>query len=243
MMSADKVILVTGSAQRLGAATVREFHRRGWRVLIHCRRSQEAADALATELNAQRPDSARVLSAALNQFPAIQRLAAEAVSSWGRLDALVNNASSFFPTPVDTATPEQWHDLFSSNAEAPFFLAQALLPALRESRGSIINMADIHASRPLAGHTLYCMAKAALLMMTKSLARELAPDIRVNAIAPGAILWPEHADTAMQEKILANIPLGHCGTPEDIARAIAFLVIDSPYITGQILAVDGGRSL
>lgn len=242
-MTDAKVVLVTGSAQRLGAATVREFHRRGWRVLIHCRHSRHAADALAAELNHMRIDSARVLVADLADHQQVLQLAVAAANSWGRLDALVNNASSFYPTPIGETTQAQWRDLFSSNAEAPFFLAQALTPALEKQQGCIINMVDIHASRPRAEHTIYCMAKAALLMMTKSLAKELAPRVRVNGVAPGAILWPEGANEAMQQKILEHIPMGHCGSPEDIARTIAFLVMEAPYVTGQIIAVDGGRSL
>jgi len=242
-MSIDRVVLVTGSAHRLGAATVREFHRRGWQVLIHCHRSRAEADALAADLNALRQDSAQVLVADLADLNALSVLAALAVQRWGRLDALVNNASGFYPTPFAEATPAQWQELVGSNAQAPFFLTQALLPALREARGSVINMVDIHASRPLAEHSIYCMAKAALLMLTKALARELAPEVRVNAIAPGAILWPDGADQAAQEKILAAIPLQRLGTPEDIARSIAFLVMDAPYITGQVIAVDGGRSI
>lgn len=244
-MATIKVALVTGSAQRLGAATVRELHGRGWHVLIHCRQSRAAAEALAASLNHVRADSARVLEADLANLNAVQKLAAEAVTQWGRLDALVNNASSYYPTPTGSATEAQWQDLFSSNAQAPFFLSQALDPALRKSGGSIVNMVDIHASRPHREHTIYCMAKAALLMMTKSLALELAPEIRVNGIAPGAILWPDtvqDSDLAAQEKILAGVPLGKLGTPQDIARAIAFL-LESPYITGQILGVDGGRGI
>lgn len=242
-MSIERVALVTGSAKRLGAATVREFHRRGWRVLIHCHQSQTEAGALAEELNDLRDDSARVLVANLADIDALPTLAKHAVGSWGRLDALINNASTFYPTPVGEATPARWRDLFASNTEAPFFLTQALLPALREARGSIVNLVDIHASRPLAQHSIYCMAKAALLMQTKALARELAPEVRVNAVAPGAILWAEGSDTATQEKILAGIPLQRLGTPEDIAHSIAYLVMDAPYITGQVLAVDGGRSI
>jgi pteridine reductase len=242
-MSTEAVVLVTGSARRLGAATVREFHRRGWRVLIHCHHSLAEAEALAAELNGVRENSAQVLVADLGDLSALSALATHSVQRWGRLDALVNNASTFYPTTLAEATPAHWQDLFGSNAQAPFFLTQALLPALKAAQGSVINMLDIHASRPLAQHSIYCMAKAALLMMTKALARELATEIRVNAIAPGAILWPEGADAAAQVKILANIPLQRLGTPEDIARTIAFLVMDAPYITGQIISVDGGRGI
>lgn len=240
-----RVVLITGAARRLGAAATRLLHGRGWRIALHCRDSRAAADALAEELNALRADSCRVLQADLARDDDLARLAREAVTAWGRLDALVNNASSFYPTPVSEATPAQWDDLFASNARAPFFLAQALLPALRDSRGAIVNLLDIHAERPLRNHSLYCMAKAANRMLVESLATELAPAVRVNGIAPGAILWPPQGgpDAAAQARVLAGIPMGRLGTPEDIAGTIAFLLEDAPYITGQVIAVDGGRSL
>ncbi|MDQ8037798.1 MAG: pteridine reductase [Pedobacter sp.] len=240
----SKVVLITGAAQRLGAHTARALHKRGWRVLVHYRQSREKADELAAELNAQRSASCAVLQADLARDEDIAALATAAQAQWLRVDALVNNASSFYPTPVGEATAENWDDLFSSNARAPFFLAQALAPELARRQGAIVNMLDIHAERPLREHTLYCMAKAAALMMTQSLARELAPAIRVNGIAPGAILWPSSgSNVAMQEKVLAGIPLQRLGEPADIANTIAFLLDDAPYITGQIIAVDGGRSL
>ncbi len=246
-MNADtesRVALVTGSALRLGAATVRELHQRGWRVLIHCRQSRERADELAASLNIKRGDSARVLVADLNQHDGAAQLAKAALAQWQRVDALINNASSFYPTPVGQVDAASWDELFASNARAPFFLSQALAPELKRRGGSIINMVDIHASKPLRGHSVYCMAKAALLMQTQALALELAPEVRVNGIAPGAILWPAPTpDAATQEKILASIPLGQQGSPQDIARTIAFLLEDAPYITGQIIAVDGGRRL
>ncbi len=241
----NRVVLITGAAQRLGAATARLLQARGWRIALHCRHSRADADALAAELNAGRPDSCRVFVADLALDSDIARLAADTLAAWGRVDALVNNASSFYTTQVEAATPAQWDDLFASNARAPFFLAQALLPALRDSRGAIINLLDIHASRPLDGHTLYCMAKAAHSMLTLSLAKELAPEVRVNGVAPGAILWPSTGapDPAAQARLLAGIPLERLGTPADIAGTIAFLLEDAPYITGQIIAVDGGRGL
>ena len=244
-LQGSRVVLITGAAQRMGAANARLLHARGWRVLVHYRDSASAADALASELNAARIDSCRTLFADLGRDEDIQHLGESALQAWGRVDALVNNASSFYPTSVDTATPAQWDDLFASNARAPFFLAQALLPALRESRGAIVSLLDIHARRPLQQHTLYCMAKAAHAMLTQSLAKELAPDVRVNGVAPGAILWPSNGepDPEVQQRILAGIPLARLGTPGDIARTIAFLLEDAPYITGQIIAVDGGRSL
>lgn len=243
--SADsRVVLVTGAAQRLGAATARALHASGWRVLVHCRQSREKAEELAAELNIKRRDSCAVLQADLASDAEVEQLARDAQAVWSRVDALVNNASAFYPTPIGSASPDNWDDLFSSNARAPFFLAQALAPELRRRHGAIINMLDIHAERPLREHTLYSMAKAANASMTRSLARELAPEVRVNGIAPGAILWPSQgSNPAMQEKILAGIPLQRLGEPADIARTILFLLDDAPYITGQIIAVDGGRSL
>lgn len=241
----NKVVLITGAAHRLGAVTARLLHAHGWRVLVHCRQSREKAEELAGELNALRSDSSRVLQADLADNNAVEQLAREAQAAWSRLDALVNNASVFYPTPVGNATLQNWDDLFASNARAPFFLAQALAPELRRRHGAIVNLLDIHADRPLRQHTIYCMAKAAQAMMTRSLAKELAPEVRVNGVAPGAILWPSHTEVApeMQEKILGGIPLQRLGEPADIARTIAFLLEDAPYITGQIIAVDGGRSL
>ncbi|MGH8491936.1 MAG: pteridine reductase [Moraxellaceae bacterium] len=240
----EKVVLITGAAQRLGASTARLLHSRGWRVLVHCRQSRESAAELAAELNMKRPNSCAVLQADLSQAKEVEALAGAALAQWQRVDALVNNASSFYPTPVGEATQAHWDELFSSNARAPFFLAQALAPELTQRQGAIVNMLDIHAEKPLREHTLYCMAKAAAVMMTQSLARELAPAVRVNGIAPGAILWPSTgSNSAMQEKVLAGIPLQRLGEPADIANTIAFLLEDAPYITGQIIAVDGGRSL
>ena len=240
------VALITGSAKRLGRKMIETLHADDYRVIIHCNRSHSEADALALQLNKQRPDSAAVLQADLLDEACWPELARQAVACFDRLDVLVNNASSFYPTPVKDANAAQWQDLFGSNVKAPYFLSQALAPELARNNGAIVNMVDIHASKPLAGHSIYCMAKAALLMMTKSLARELAPTIRVNGIAPGAILWPESPATATplaeQDKaqILAQIPLQRLGATTDIAQTLLFL-LQAPYITGQILAVDGGR--
>ena len=240
----ERVVLITGAAQRLGAASARLLHSLGWRVLVHYRQSGEKAEELAAEFNAIRPNSCAVLQADLANIHEVQALAKAAQAQWQRIDALVNNASSFYPTPIGEATDEHWDDLFSSNARAPFFLAQALAPELARRHGAIVNMLDIHAEKPLREHTLYCMAKAAAVMMTQSLARELAPAVRVNGIAPGAVLWPSAGNNpVMQEKVLASIPLQKLGEPSDIARTIAFLLEEAPYITGQIIAVDGGRSL
>lgn len=250
------VVLVTGSAKRLGRQIIESFHQQGYAVIVHCRHSTTAAEDLCQQLNQQRPGSACWLSADLTDVEALQQFAVAVPGCFGRLDVLVNNASSFYPTPMGTATMSQWHDLFGSNVQAPFFLTQALMPELAKQKGCVINLVDIHAEKPLAQHPVYCMAKAALVMMTRSLARELAPTIRVNGIAPGAILWPQPQPAGLsaagagitelteQDKaqILAQIPLGHLGQPTDIAQTALFLA-QASYITGQILAVDGGRSL
>lgn len=243
----SRVALITGGGRRVGATTARRLHARGWRVLLHCHRSRQGAATLAAELNALRPDSARVLPADLGDAAAVQTLAAAALAAWGRVDALVNNASAFYPTAIGDTTQIQWDDLFASNARAPFFLSQALAPALAaQGDGCIVNLIDIHADYPLAGHTVYCMAKAALAAMTKSLAKELAPAVRVNGVAPGAILWPEGSgemDAALQAEILASIPLARIGGLVAVAEVIEFLVTSGRYLSGQIIAVDGGRSV
>jgi pteridine reductase len=241
----DKVVLITGAAHRLGAATARLLHERGWRVLLHCRNSRERAEEMASVFNARRPDSCRILQADLGSDAEVGALAQAAQDAWKRVDALVNNASSFYATAIGETTSEQWDDLFASNARAPFFLAQALREPLRRQQGAIVNLLDIHAQRPLAGYAVYCMAKAAHSMLTLSLAKELAPEIRVNGVAPGAILWPSSGAPSadVQQEIVAGIPLQRLGRPEDVARTIALLLDEAPYITGQIIAVDGGRSL
>jgi pteridine reductase len=240
------VALVTGSAQRIGATIARTLHTAGYNTVIHYRNSKIQAQTLTDELNALRENSAVCISANLNSTQAIQTLATTALEIWGRMDALVNSASSFYPTPLGSTTEAQWDDLINSNMKAPFFLAQALATALAEQYGAIVNIADIYAEKPLAEHTIYCMAKAGNVMLTQSLARELAPQVRVNGVAPGAILWPEHGGAAAkssQQKLLEKIPLARTGLPEDIANAVLFLLRDAPYITGQIITVDGGRSL
>lgn len=237
------VVLITGSAKRLGCAMLRRLHHQGYRVIIHCHRSIDDAQQLAGDFNQQRAHSAAVIAGDLTQNDTLQRLATEALQCFGRLDVLINNASAFYPTAIGQASFDDWEQLMGSNAKAPFFLSQALAPALSQQNGCIINMVDIHAERPLQEHPIYCMAKSALLMLTKSLARELAPTIRVNGIAPGAILWPSN-DIAEADKtmILRQIPLERLGTPDDIADTACFL-IQSSYINGQVIAVDGGRSL
>ena len=237
------VALVTGSAKRLGRQIISQLHQAGYRVIIHYNQSATDANNLASSLNQQRPDSALTIQANLLDEQAVQLLANKALASFNRLDVLINNASSFYATPLGSATLANWDDLFGSNVKAPYFLCKALAPALAANKGCIINMVDIHAQQPLQDHSIYCMAKAALLMMTKSLARELAPTIRVNGIAPGAILWPsQQLAEADKAAILQQIPLQRTGSPEDIANTVLFL-LQSPYISGQIIAVDGGRSL
>ena len=238
------VALITGSARRIGAAIARRLHADGYDLALHYRGSVAEMHALVAELEALRPDSVLAVQADLSEFDRLPELVAHAVGRFGRLDALVNNASSFQPTPVGTTTPRQWDELFASNARAPFFLAQAAAPHLKATRGAIVNLVDIYAERPLAGHTVYCMAKAALLMATKSLALELAPDVRVNAVAPGAILWAENETSeAKQQAMLARTPLARTGTPEEIAEAVRWLLRDATYVTGQVIRVDGGRML
>jgi pteridine reductase len=239
-----KVALITGAARRIGAVIARMLHGHGMNVVLHYRTSGADARALCDGLNAIRPGSAALLAADLGGIDDFDTPIAEAAGHWGRLDALVNNASSFYPTPVGTITRTQWHDLIDSNLRAPLFLSQASAGPLAERQGCIVSITDIHAEWPLKGYTVYSIAKAGLVMMTRSLARELGPNVRVNAVAPGAILWPEDdIGAAQQAKILARTALKRQGDPGDIARAVLFLVRDAPYVTGQVIAVDGGRSL
>ncbi|WP_397471740.1 pteridine reductase [Rheinheimera sp.] len=246
LTSEQPVALITGSAKRLGRQMIQTLHSQGYRVIIHCNQSRADADELAQSLNRQRRHSAAVVQADLLNEAYWPELVQQVLACFNRLDVLVNNASSFYATPVAKASLDDWQDLFGSNVKAPYFLSRALVPELSQRQGAIVNMVDIHAQQPLAQHSIYCMAKAALLMMTKSLARELAPTIRVNAIAPGAILWPPEQSVMLKEQekaaILAQIPMQQLGTPEDIAQTLLFL-LQSPYITGQVIAVDGGRSL
>lgn len=243
------VALVTGSAKRIGAAIARALHADGYDLALHYRDSGPAMAALAAELEDRRPGSTLTLQADLAEFDRLPELIARTVGRYGRLDALVNNASGFAPTPIGSATPAQWDALFASNARAPFFLAQAAAPHLKLARGAIVNMVDIYAERPLRDHSLYCMAKAALAMATRALALELAPEVRVNAVAPGAILWPEPGvdgagkDEAAKAAMLARTPLGRTGSAEEIAEAVRWLLREARYTTGQVLRVDGGRLL
>ena len=237
------VVLVTGAARRIGAAIAHRLHAGGCDLALHHLQSGTDMVALADTLERARPGSVHVLQADLREFDRLPELVAATVGRFGRLDGLVNNASNFYPTPIGAATPQQWDDLFAVNARAPFFLAQAAAPHLRATRGAIVNLVDVYASRPLPGHAPYSAAKAALVSLTRALALELAPQVRVNAVAPGAILWPEQdASTAGQQAILAATALGRTGTPGDIAAAVQWLLsTDAGYVTGQVLHVDGGR--
>lgn len=239
-----RVVLITGGARRIGAEIARTLHAAGANIFIHYRSSAAAAMALAEELNKLRAHSAAIHAAHLLNAEAPDKLVAAALLEFGRLDVLINNASSFYPTPVGTISLPQWDDLMGSNLKAPLFLSQAAAPSLRAQSGLIINMVDIHALRPLKAHPVYCAAKAGLAMLTRSLARELGPEIRVNGIAPGPVLWPEgHMDEALKREIIDKTALKRPGAARDIARTALFLARDAPYITGQIIAVDGGRSI
>ncbi|VAW50442.1 FolM Alternative dihydrofolate reductase 1 [hydrothermal vent metagenome] len=244
-----KTALITGGAKRIGAATTEILHQADYNVIIHCRLSRQEADKLAAKLNDIRENSAQVIQADLNNETAYNYLIEQAYSCWNRLDALINNASSFFPTPIGSITLDDWNNLINSNMKAPLFLAQAAAPYLKQVQGCIVNMIDVHGQRPMSEHTVYCAAKAGLSMITMSLAKELGPEVRVNGIAPGAILWPgsDNMSNDMPEHtkniILQRTALKRLGEPIDIAKTVLFLVKDANYITGQIIAVDGGRSL
>lgn len=244
-----KVALVTGSAKRLGAASVRALHGSGANVVVHYHESENAARMLVENLNDIRKDSAALTGTQLGSQAQAKFCVENAYEKWQRLDLVVNNASSFYATPLGSINDETVSDLFASNLNAPLFITQAAQAELSQRKGAVINMADIYGFQPHDQHSVYCAAKAALIMLTRSLARELAPDVRVNAIAPGAILWPdnapstEHVDSTAQQQILEKIPLGRCGTPEDIANLVVYLCSDAArYITGEIIKVDGGRS-
>lgn len=237
--------LVTGAAKRIGAVVADTLHDAGANVAIHYHSSAPEAEALAARLNERRPQSAFTVSADIREVSALERLAKDVLDrTGGKLDVLVNNASNFYPTPLGTVTQEQWFDLVGSNLKAPLFLSQALLPALRAARGVIVNIVDVHAQRPLRDHPVYGAAKAGLAMLTRSLAKDLGPEIRVNGVSPGAILWPDEGmSDQLRAAIIKQTALKRSGEPEDIAAAVLFLVRDAPYVTGQIIAVDGGRSV
>ncbi|CAK0744630.1 pteridine reductase [Gammaproteobacteria bacterium] len=236
--------LITGAAHRVGAAIARALHGAGMNVVLHYRSSAEAVRSLCEELETARPDSVVTLQADLLAFDNLSALVDQTVAAWGRLDCLVNNASTFYPTPLEQATAPQWDDLLGTNLRAPFFLSQAAAPWLRITGGNIVNIVDIYAERPLKDHPIYSIAKAGLTMLTKALARELGPQVRVNAVAPGTILWPERpvSDT-YKTNLLARTTLNRLGSPTEVARAVLFLVQSATYTSGHILTVDGGRSL
>lgn len=240
-----KTALVTGGAKRVGAAIVRHLHALGANIVIHCNRSTDVAQALATTLNEKRAGSVATVSLDLLQIERLGMLVECAQKNFGGIDILVNNASTFYPTPLGQITLEHWHDLLGSNLQAPLFLSQHAAPVLAQRDGLIINIVDIHGVRPLRQYPTYSIAKAGLIMLTKSLARELAPKVRVNGIAPGPVMWPDDGliDEAAQQKILSRTPLQRAGSPEDIARAAVFFAVDAPYVTGHIMPVDGGRSV
>lgn len=238
-----QVALVTGSARRIGARIVETLHDAGARVVIHYRGSETEAEALAGRLNAIRADSAMTVQADLLDIASLPDLVNAALAWGGRLDVLVNNASTFYPTPVGEITEAHWNDLMGTNLKVPLFLSQAAVPALRETRGSIVNLVDIHSTRPLKDHHVYGPAKAGLAMLTRGLAKDLGPEIRVNGVSPGAILWPEDGMSGdTKQSILDQIPLARAGDPADIAGCVLYLVRDAGYVSGQIIAVDGGRS-
>jgi len=239
-----KVLLVTGASQRIGESIVRLMHAEGMNIILHYRSSRSDAQKIQQELNAERKDSVILIQADLSETNKISEMIREAAKGWGRIDAIVNNASSFYPTPIGDIDEKVWDDLINSNLKAPLFLSQAAAPYLKQQQGCIVNIVDIHADRPLKNHTVYCIAKAGLVMLTKSLARELAPDVRVNAIAPGAILWPDNdIDDVTKKRILSGTVLKRQGSANDIATTVRFLIKEANYITGQVLAVDGGRTL
>jgi len=245
MNVSEPVALITGAARRVGAEIARTLHAAGARVVLHYRASATEAERLADDLNARRENSALAVRHDLRDSADLPKLVATAVAHFGRLDALVNNASSFFPTPVGSIDEAAWDDLIGSNLKGPLFLSQAAAPQLARTHGCIVNITDIHAERPLKAYPLYCAAKAGLLGLTRALALELGPQVRVNAVAPGAIEWPENATDFPpdeQQAIIEHTLLKRVGSPGDIARTVKFLILDAPYITGQVINVDGGRT-
>lgn len=241
---APRVVLITGAAQRIGARIAHTLHQAGANLVLHYRNSKAAAEVVAQQLNGQRAQSVVLVQGDLHDTRRIPQVVDAAAAAWGRLDVLINNAATFYPSPLGSVTEEQWQDLLGSNLRAPFFMAQAAAPFLRSTQGCIVNIADIHAERPLKNFPVYSISKAGVVMLTKALAGELGPEVRVNAVAPGAILWPEHGlDEAAKQRIMSRTFLKRQGDPDDIAQAVLFLIRDAAYMTGQVLTVDGGRSL
>jgi pteridine reductase len=240
-----KVVLITGGAKRVGAAICRRLHARGADLMLHYRASAGEARLLQAELNHVRADSVALIQADLLDLNKLPAIVDQTVQRFGHLDALVNNASSFYATPIGDVTATNWDDLIGTNLRAPLFLAQAAAPALRKAQGAIVNITDIHAERPLKSYVVYSIAKAGLVALTRSLARELAPEVRVNAVAPGPILWPddESFDELSRQRIISHTLLKREGTPEDIAKAVYFLLADAGYVTGETINVDGGRNV
>jgi pteridine reductase len=241
----DKTVLITGGAKRVGAAICRRLHAAGANLMLHYRASAGEARLLQAELNHARPDSVSLIQADLLDLNKLPSVVEQTLQAFGRLDALINNASTFFPTPVGEITEAAWADLIGTNLQVPLFLAQAAAPALKKAQGAIVNLSDIHAERPLKNYVVYSIAKAGLEGLTRSLARELAPEVRVNAVAPGPILWPEDEsfDELSRQRIISHTPLKREGTPDDIARAVHFLLADANYVTGETINVDGGRNM
>ena len=240
-----RIVLITGGAKRVGAAICRRLHAAGANLMLHYRASAGEARLLQAELNHARPDSVALIQADLLDLNKLPAMVDQTLHTFGRLDALVNNASSFFPTPIGEITPQAWDDLIGTNLRAPLFLAQAAAPALRKGQGAIVNIVDIHAERPLKNFVVYSVAKAGLVAVTRSLARELAPEVRVNAVAPGPILWPDDAsfDELSRQRIVSHTPLKREGDPDDIAKAVYYLVAEATYVTGDTISVDGGRHI
>jgi len=246
IMLDGKVVLITGAARRIGAAVARRLHADGARLMLHYRSAEEDAQKLQQELNARRADSVALVQADLLHAAGLPEMVRNTLTRFERLDALINNASSFYPTPMGAITDKDWEDLLGTNLRAPLFLSQAAAPALKKSGGCIVNIIDIHAERPLKNYPVYCAAKAGLAGLTRALARELGPEVRVNGVSPGPILWPDEDelfDEVTRQRTVSNTVLKRTGEPGDIARAVHYLVADAPYVTGQIIAVDGGRSI
>jgi pteridine reductase len=242
----NKVVLITGGAKRVGAAICRLLHSNGANLMIHYRSSVNEARALQSELNLKRPNSVAIIQGDLLNLAVLPTLIQETIQHFGKLDVLINNASSYYSTELGTINEEAWQDLIGSNLKAPLFLSQAAANELRKQQGCIVNITDMHVERPKKGYIVYSVAKAGLVTLTKSLAHELGPDVRVNAVAPGPVMWPENNpqfDELYRQRVISQTLLKRIGEPDDIAKAVKFLIQDAPFITGQVIAVDGGRSL